>query len=347
MLVSGSSSAPAIPDIAVTGNGSFGSTVVGTTDSEIFAVEATDADIVITAINLPSGFSHNAVLPWTIEAGTSENFTITSLATAFGTFSGNVELTSNDPDENPYTFAISSTVTPITANLVSWYDASDAATLFEDSAGTTPAADNADVIGRWADKSGNNYHITQGTTADKPTLRTAVQNSKNVVRADGSTDFLSNTSYPDFGDVYTVYVVAKNTTGGDTTQGLLEVSTSAPGSRSGFVLEHTTVAQGVGRDATVARLATTALDLRDSVFRIHKFVNIGTQLQYTINASAATTVAYTAPNPNTLAHIYVFANLGGGRHLGDIAEILIYSTNHDASQQAATLAALNTKWAVY
>jgi len=77
--------------------------------------------------------------------------------------------------------------------LAVWLDASDAATLFQDSAGTTPATADNDVIGRWADKSGNGYHATQGTTGNKPLLKTAIQNSKNVIRCDGTDDYLEFT----------------------------------------------------------------------------------------------------------------------------------------------------------
>lgn len=64
-----------------------------------------------------------------------------------------------------------------------WLDASDAATLFQDSAGTTPAG-IGDVVGRWSDKSGNNNHATQATTGVKP-LR-----QDGYIAGDGSDDYL-------------------------------------------------------------------------------------------------------------------------------------------------------------
>lgn len=51
-----------------------------------------------------------------------------------------------------------------------WYDPSDLATVWEDSARTIPASVNG-VVGAIDDKSGNGKHATQATTSLKPILR--------------------------------------------------------------------------------------------------------------------------------------------------------------------------------
>ena len=76
------------------------------------------------------------------------------------------------------------------AGLQLWLDANDASTLFQDAAKTTSAG-NGDVVGAWADKSGNGKDATQATTAEKPTLQTAIINGLPVVRFDGSDDALA------------------------------------------------------------------------------------------------------------------------------------------------------------
>lgn len=53
-----------------------------------------------------------------------------------------------------------------------WYDPSDLSTLFQDSAGTIPVAADGDPVGLMLDKSGNDNHATQSTTASKPIYRT-------------------------------------------------------------------------------------------------------------------------------------------------------------------------------
>lgn len=62
--------------------------------------------------------------------------------------------------------------------------------LWQDAARTVPAASNGDVVGAWDDASGTGNHVTQATTAKKPTLRTGVVGGKPVIRFDGSNDTL-------------------------------------------------------------------------------------------------------------------------------------------------------------
>jgi hypothetical protein len=79
--------------------------------------------------------------------------------------------------------AVSDATGPVIApDMALWLDASDASTLFQDSAGTTPAALDADPVGRWADKSGNGRHVTQTTAGARPALKLAIQNGLPVIR---------------------------------------------------------------------------------------------------------------------------------------------------------------------
>jgi hypothetical protein len=71
-----------------------------------------------------------------------------------------------------------------------WLDASDAETLYDaTSGGSLVAADGA--VARWEDKSGNGRHATQGTSANRPLRKSAIQGGKDVLRFDGSNDTLS------------------------------------------------------------------------------------------------------------------------------------------------------------
>ena len=60
--------------------------------------------------------------------------------------------------------------TPASLSPTAWYDPSDLATVWQDSARTTPASVNG-VVGALDDKSGNGFHLLQATTAAKPILR--------------------------------------------------------------------------------------------------------------------------------------------------------------------------------
>ena len=69
------------------------------------------------------------------------------------------------------------------ADLQLWLDATDASTLFQDTAKTTSASANNDPVGCWEDKSGNGFDFDQSTSARRPTLDTGTMslNSLNLV----------------------------------------------------------------------------------------------------------------------------------------------------------------------
>lgn len=75
-------------------------------------------------------------------------------------------------------------------DILIWLDASDASTLFTDDAGTIPAVNDSDYVGKWLDKSGNAKHLTQSNDTYKPLLKTAVYNGLNTVRLDGVSDYM-------------------------------------------------------------------------------------------------------------------------------------------------------------
>ncbi|MBS0371887.1 MAG: hypothetical protein JSS57_22110 [Proteobacteria bacterium] len=68
-----------------------------------------------------------------------------------------------------------------------WYDPSDLSSMFQDSAGTTPAVVDQ-AVGYIADKSGNGNHAKQSITASKPILR--LSGGLYYLQFDGVDDFL-------------------------------------------------------------------------------------------------------------------------------------------------------------
>lgn len=69
-----------------------------------------------------------------------------------------------------------------------WFDPSDPSTVFQDAAATIPAGDG-DPVGCILDKSGNDYHATQGTAAARPVLRKT--GDVWALEFDGVDDFLT------------------------------------------------------------------------------------------------------------------------------------------------------------
>ena len=70
-----------------------------------------------------------------------------------------------------------------------WIDFSDATKLFKD-AGVTPVSSDGDAIYQVNDKSGNSYHATQATIANRPLYKTGIKNGLSAGYFDGG-DFLT------------------------------------------------------------------------------------------------------------------------------------------------------------
>jgi hypothetical protein len=71
-----------------------------------------------------------------------------------------------------------------------WLDAADASVLYNaTTGGSLVPADGG--VARWEDKSGNGRHATQSTVGSRPTRKTAIQYGLDVLRFDGSNDWLN------------------------------------------------------------------------------------------------------------------------------------------------------------
>jgi hypothetical protein len=98
--------------------------------------------------------------------------------------------------------------TPAQITTALWLDAADVSTLFDATSGGS-LVDGDGAIARWEDKSGNARHVTQGTLANRPQRKTAIQNSRDIARFDGND--LLETTFAAFGTSYTIIVVSRST----------------------------------------------------------------------------------------------------------------------------------------
>lgn len=103
-----------------------------------------------------------------------------------------------------------------------WYDPSDLSTLFQDSAGTIPVTADGQPVGLILDKSGNDNHASQVTSAARPVYRT--DGTYSWLEFDGIDDSLSTTAI-DFTntDKMSVFGGFTNTQGGNPYEMLVKI----------------------------------------------------------------------------------------------------------------------------
>jgi len=254
------------------------------------------------------------------------------------------------------------------AGLQLWLDASDASTLYDaTTGGSLVAADGG--VARWEDKSGNARHATQGTSANRPARKTAVQGGKDVLRFDGSNDSLSIPSSTEtFKFLHsadsTVFVVLTRSTtdnsaiidncddgssavgfslrfldGSGTSdvlvhrirRGVSATSALSNVSANGFMPSGWSVLSSVGRpgNATASNRSSMRLNSGTAVTN-----NTDTNAVSTSNAANDLCIGrfVTSPSANT--------------HGGDIAEIIIYNSALSDTDRAAVESYLIAKWGI-
>lgn len=85
--------------------------------------------------------------------------------------------------------------TPVLISTLAWYDASDLATIIQSSGN----------VSQWNDKSGNDYHLTQGTGALQPATGATI-NSLNAIDFTG--DLMATVSNPFGATINNAFVIA-------------------------------------------------------------------------------------------------------------------------------------------
>lgn len=211
-----------------------------------------------------------------------------------------------------------------------WLDASEPKSLFSDTAGTTLATADGTAVALWKDKSGNLNHASQATAGNRPVVKLAVQNSLNVMRFDGSNDFIQPSSFAVGPQPVTVFTVFK--TNGTGYHNIYDTSTVNP----------MMWIDGSGN-----------IELDISGYRSSSVLNSNTLLTY-VNASSGGglrlngTTAASSYNVSLSSSATSFFNrFGGQTYKGDFYEMLIYNSALTLNQQQLVESYLNTKWKIY
>jgi hypothetical protein len=105
--------------------------------------------------------------------------------------------------------------TPAEISTALWIDFSDTSTLFDATSGGSVVT-NGVGIARAEDKSGNSRHFTEGTSGNRPTWTSNVQNGLGIARYDGNDRLTTTAARSAFNFLHqsasTVFVLVKNGT---------------------------------------------------------------------------------------------------------------------------------------
>lgn len=259
-----------------------------------------------------------------------------------------------------------------------WLDASDGASLYDaTSGGSLVAADGS--VARWEDRSGNGRHATQGTSGSRPLRKASVQGGKDVMRFDGSDDFLSiasSTSAFNFmhDGTSTLFIVYKWTSPGsspdrrqllsncsnsesvDGTTGSFvwlrnDFGTSSPYSKAQFVVANNgstrsnsytgdnSFPAGTFQVLTVESDPANSTNANRVIFR-----NNGTVKDDTAAGDDAS-----VPTGNATYDLHLCTQGGpDGRYYAqaDIGEVIVYDSALSSTNRAAVESYLMTKWGI-
>jgi len=230
--------------------------------------------------------------------------------------------------------------------LTGWWDASDSSTLFDATSGGSAVATDGSVA-RIEDKSGNNRHFTQTTAGARPLRKTGVQNSLDVLRLDGSDDFLQSSFT--FSNIFTLtqftcFVVANATT----ISASNFVRTSAPPALAdtfgftGFFCVHNT-----NELLSFAQFSEVTDTYAGSAWLVVAVTFNGSNLSMTVNGSSAGSAALFSIGASANSANYAIGrSLGATFFNGDVGEIITYNQAISTADREGLESVLMDKWAI-
>lgn len=252
------------------------------------------------------------------------------------------------------------------AGLKYWIDASDPSTLFQSNGGAAAAADG-DPIGYWMDKSGSGLHLAQASGTNKPALKTAIKNGRNVVRMDGVNDWMNiASSVASFKFLHsqdsTVFTVFKFNSLAGASNVIFDTSDLNSANIGSFIYVSSTgqIAMHAARTGAAYCFAnpSAASYIASGSWYVSCFKNnpanatVGLRSFGYKNAGSAYNTNTEAGALSTASATYDFmvgrnANTSANYASVDIAEIIMYDSALSDSNRARVDAYLNGKWGVY
>jgi len=247
---------------------------------------------------------------------------------------------------------------PLSLSPLLWLDGSDRDTLYDATTGGSLVAPDG-TVARWQDKSGNANHATQGTSGQRPVLKTSIQNGRSAIRFDGTNDVMSYATAV-FGNTSgrSVFAVLKNATIAASEYGIVIGSRNGTGTSigcstqvfpsSGFEPCTDVFAPGGMRyNSTGTAANANILGWHWSNWSTHK-TNGDTRIR--LNGTEVSGTAY-GSNPSTfttgtgLIGAFELTGSAAAFLLADIGEILVFPALTE-TERARVHAYLAAKWSI-
>jgi hypothetical protein len=236
-------------------------------------------------------------------------------------------------ESGPDTFA-----TIFGSDLHAWYDASDAASITE----------AAGAVSQWNDKSGNAFHLAQGTGAKQPAYSaTGLGSAQPAITFDGSGDELQTTTdaftFPAATSEFAAFLVGRLLVGANGYAGgvVFNVGGSDVGATAGILLTRANAAEAIGayRNGDKGLKAIT----HNTTVRVASVWDDANHTLYLSNV-AGTTVADANGALATAGTLFVGGRGGGNYWAGPICEIAIVKRAPTAGELTSVDALLAAKW---
>lgn len=235
-----------------------------------------------------------------------------------------------------------------------WLDATTG--LFDATSGGSPVTADGSAVARWEDQSGNGRHFTQSTSLNRPLLKTSIQNSKNVVRFDGSNDRMIGPNELKFAPPVSIFAVIS--AGPIAAYQTIYGNGTLAGGVQGYGIWVSDISDNLGafssqyRDSSTANTNyyTATIPIAGVFFIGNSIITSTKNILYFNNSTEDSQdhlIGTITPNQDVL----IGARADGGSfnwHLnGDIAELIIYNSSLSTINRESVRNYLNTKWAIY
>lgn len=175
------------------------------------------------------------------------------------------------------------------------------------------------AVSSWTDLSGNGLHATQGTGPNQPLLKTGIVNGHQVVRFDGSNDYLATSAPAISTKVGTMAVICKMTT----TQNSSPLTNGAIASNGlSFLTSYSGTTKQIVRGGLAIDATATAADNNWDLLIIRStadWYDFWSKGGAPIKSLTAPAAAVITPTTSTIVGSYTTSAL---RFKGDIAEVI-------------------------